>query len=393
MPNTLGGSTLDFQRLNDAHASKCGALRRFAAPVHQFNGTNPPRFVAPLIALLLLVLGGRAQAQNAREDFLKLIDRPRVPLAPSIQPTTRPAPAGMDIAHFTYAADAQNRVPGLILKPAGISGRSPVVIVLHGTGGTKESEMKYMTELANKGFIAVAIDGRYHGERAASGKGSAEYQDAIVKAWRDTSPTKEHPFFYDTAWDVMRLIDYLSTRDDIDPSRIGLTGISKGGVETYFTAAIDPRVSVSVPFIGVQSFNWALENNDWQGRIGTISTAFATITKESGIDKADSNFVRKFYDRAVPGIYGEFDGPAMLGLICPRPLMMVNSDSDNHTPLAGVKLCIDAAEKDYKAANASDHFVAKIQAKTGHKVNPDSQTEAVEFFAKWLKPQVATAQN
>ena len=41
----------------------------------------------------------------------------------------------------------------------------------------------------------------------------------------------------------MRLVDYLATRDDVDARRIGLTGISKGGIETYFTAAVDKRIA------------------------------------------------------------------------------------------------------------------------------------------------------
>jgi cephalosporin-C deacetylase-like acetyl esterase len=97
-------------------------------------------------------------------------------------------------------------------------------------------------KLAEVGFIAVAIDAPYHGERK-SGKGETDYDDAIIRAYRGSG---EHPFFYDTVFDVMRLVDYLSTRDDVDASRIGLIGISKGGVETYLTAAVDPRISVAV---------------------------------------------------------------------------------------------------------------------------------------------------
>ena len=48
-----------------------------------------------------------------------------------------------------------------------------------------------------------------------------------------------------------QLIDYLETRDDVDPMRIGAIGISKGGVETYFAAAADTRIVVAVPCIPV----------------------------------------------------------------------------------------------------------------------------------------------
>src|SRR5204862_5515630 len=109
-------------------------------------------------------------------------------------------------------------------------------------------------------------------------------------------------FFFDTVWDVMRLIDYLQTRNDVDAQRIGLMGISKGGIEAYLAAAADTRIAAAVPCIGVQSFNWALEHDAWQSRIGPIQSAFDAAAKEAGIDKPDGNFVREFYARVAPGI-------------------------------------------------------------------------------------------
>ena len=102
--------------------------------------------------------------------------------------------------------------------------------------------------------------------------------------------------------------------------------------------------------------------------------------------KPDSAFVQKFYDRVVPGIYSEFDGPEMLKLIAPRPLLVINSDSDNHTPLPGVIECTDAAQKVYAADKAEDHFAAIIQKNTGHQVKPESERAAIDWFVRWLKP-------
>jgi hypothetical protein len=172
----------------------------------------------------------------------------------------------------------------------------------------------------------------------------------------------------------------------VDASRIGLIGISKGGIETYLAAAADPRIAVAVPCIGVESFSWALKNNGWQGRIGTIQSAFDVIAKENGVAKPDSAFVQKFYDCVVPGIYSEFDGPQMLALIAPRPLLMINSDSDNHTPLPGVIECTNAAQKVYAADGATNNFAVIIQKNTGHQVKPESERAAIEWFVKWLKP-------
>ncbi len=332
-------------------------------------------------AIVFYILAtGCAHVQNPRADFLKLIDRPRVALAPQIEKLS--ATNGIEQFHFSFSSDARNRVPGILMKPANSQGRLPVVIALHGTGGSKANMISLCRKLADVGFIAVAIDGPYHGERK-SGKGETDYDNAIVRAFHGSG---EHPFFYDTVWDVMRLVDYLSTRDDVDTNRIGLTGISKGGIETIFTATADSRIAVAVPFIGVQSFSWALKNNDWQGRIGTIQPAFDTIAKENGVTKPDSAFVQKFYDRIVPGIYSEFDGPKILPLIAPRPLLVISSDLDKNNPLPGLEECVAAAQKTYAADDATNNFAVIIQKNTGHQVKPESEHAAIEWFVKWLKP-------
>jgi dienelactone hydrolase len=330
---------------------------------------------------LCCLAAGCAHTPGTRADFLKIIDHPRVALAPQVGPMS--GANDLEQFHFSFASDASDRVPGILLKSKNFSGLRPVVIVMHGTGGRKEDELPLLRRLAEKGFVAVAIDGRYHGERALEGKGSASYQKAIVRAWNGSG---EHPFFYDTVWDIMRLVDYLQTRDDVDAKRIGLTGISKGGIETIFTAAMDRRITVAVPFIGVQSFEWALQNNDWQGRIGTIQDAFNTIAKEENVARPDSTFVQKFYDRVVPGIYSEFDGPEILPLIAPRPLLVIGGDLDKNNPLPGLEECVAAAEKIYAADNATNNFAVIIQKNTGHQVKPESERAAIEWFVKWLKP-------
>jgi dienelactone hydrolase len=328
----------------------------------------------------------RAEARPApaasRQAFLKLIDRPRV--EPEVEENQMPAPPGMLQSHVVFSSQADQRVPVLLLKPDGIKPgtKLPVVIVLHGTGGKKEGNLGLMKTLAGKGFMAVAPDGRYHGERCAKGSGTADYYAAIAQAFKDG---RSHPWLYDTVYDVMRLIDYLQTRPDVDPRRIALLGFSKGGMETYLAAAADQRIAVAIPCIGVQSYRYALENNQWKGRIGTVQGAADAAAKEAGVPTIDTDFVKRFYDRVVPGIYDSFDGPAMLPLIAPRPLLVINGDSDDKTPLPGVKLAAEAARAAYQKAGVPDHFVLNIQENTGHRVNPESTKQAVEWVEKWLK--------
>lgn len=335
-----------------------------------------------LLALALLSLAATSSpATDSRADFLKLIQHRRVSLAPQVEDL--PATNGLAQFHFSFAADKAQRVTGVLMKEERSRGRRPVVIALHGTGGSKANLLALGRKLATNGFVAVAIDGRYHGERRGAGKGTTEYQDAIVAAWHDS---QEHPLYYDTVWDVMRLLDYLGTRKDVDAKRIGLIGISKGGIEAYLAAAVDQRIAVVVPCLGVQSFRWALDNNAWPARVGTIQSAFDAVAQGERVTAPDVAFAKTFYDRVVPGIYGEFDGPAMLPLIAPRPLLVINGDSDSRTPLPGLKECTDAAEIAFRAAGAEDRFAVRIQENTAHQVTPDSERAAIEWFVRWLKP-------
>ncbi len=326
-----------------------------------------------------------AHAGSTRDAFLKLIDRPRVPPAPETVPMA--SPASFEQVHFTYAAEAGVRVPGILIKQKSAAGQPtkklPVVIALHGTGGNKESQIALMKELAGKGFLTVAIDSRYHGERTQAGSGSVEYNQAILRTYRTG---KEHPFLYDTVWDVMRLIDYLETRPDVDAARIGMIGFSKGGMEIYLAAAVDPRISVAVPCIGVQSFRWALDHDSWRSRVGTFQAAIDSAARDAGVPRVDAAFVRQFYDRVAPAIYGEFDGPAMLPLIAPRPLLTINGGADARTPVPGLMECIAAAKKAYADAGASGKFESIIQENTGHQVKSPARQSAIAWFVRWLKP-------
>jgi dipeptidyl aminopeptidase/acylaminoacyl peptidase len=56
-------------------------------------------------------------------------------------------------------------------------------------------------------------------------------------------------------WDGMRAIDYLTSRSDIDPQRIGFTGCSGGGTVTSYVMALDDRVACAAPACYLTSFH------------------------------------------------------------------------------------------------------------------------------------------
>ena len=72
-----------------------------------------------------------------------------------------------------------------------------------------------------------------------------------------------------TLWDSARIIDWLTSLPDVDPTRIGATGVSLGGMQAWLLAAADPRLSAAAPLIGVQSFSYAAENDAWRARAGS----------------------------------------------------------------------------------------------------------------------------
>jgi dienelactone hydrolase len=339
------------------------------------------------VAILMAVSQPAAQTPaklaqpDVRADFLRLINRRRVPLA--AHTTARLDSARYAAQHITFASEASERVPGILLKSADSKGRRPVVVVLHGTGAKKEEQLPLLRTLADRGFVAIAIDARYHGERATTDSPIDEYTDALLESYRTG---RGRPYMYDTVWDTMRLIDYLVTRDDVDPARIGLMGLSKGGTETYLTAAVDRRVAVAVPVIGVQGFKWALDHDAWQARAATFQAVLEGAAKDAGQEKVDAALVPKFYARVAPGIDGEFDAPAMLPLIAPRPLLVITGELDPRTPLLGVQECVTAAERAYAGQQAVERLGLYVQPGAGHVFTPVAELVTADWFVRWLAP-------
>ena len=232
---------------------------------------------------------------EAKKAFVTLLDRPKVPLDVKVEKPD----SFNDVLlteHLSIASEKKGdgtieRVPLILVHPEGdlsidnglrrpterppviqaqrksLSRRRPVVIALHGTGGNKEGMRSWLVNLAKRGIIGVAINAqlpRRPLRQTPPGRDGLRRRHHPSLEVRPTQP-QEHPFYYDTCWDLWRTVDYLVSRDDVDPKRIGMLGISMGGIETWLAASVDDRIAVAVPAISVQSFRWSLENEDWQG--------------------------------------------------------------------------------------------------------------------------------
>jgi hypothetical protein len=163
----------------------------------------------------------------------------------------------------------------------------------------------------------------------------------------------------------MRAIDYLQSRPEVDPARIGMTGRSGGGAYTWYTAALDERIRVAVPVAGITD----LRNHVIDGTVkGHCDCMFMVNTHR--------------WD------YGQ-----LAALIAPRPLLIANSDKDPIFPLDGVVRIHSAVARIYALHKASERLGLLI-TEGPHKDTQDLQVPAFRWFNRFLKneePLITTA--
>jgi cephalosporin-C deacetylase-like acetyl esterase len=158
-------------------------------------------------------------------------------------------------------------VTGNLYLPKNLSGPSPGVIGTCGhssNGKAAEAYQSFAQGLARLGYICFIIDPIGQGERlqytqdhqtSKIGVGVNEHLHAgnqqflvgdFLGAWH--------------AWDAIRALDYLLTRPEVDPKRVGVTGNSGGGTLTTWLCGLDDRWSMAAPACFVTSFRRNLEN-------------------------------------------------------------------------------------------------------------------------------------
>lgn len=324
--------------------------------------------------------------EKVGSDFKTLLQRPAGDFRPSFQSFI--TDTVLIEKGFIYTEETE-KVPVLIYKPVTPGLKSfPVVICLHGTGGSKEDESikNMLYKFSKMGIMGVAIDARYHGERIQGGANKSEqYVEAITRAWKNSDAHKQqHPFYYDTVYDLWRLTDYLITRLDVQVNRIGMMGISMGGIETWMAASVDKRIKVAVPVIAAQSFKWSLENNAWQGRAGTIWKVHERAARDLGDTTVTKENVSLVWTKIVPGITEEFDCPSMIRLFAPRPLLLLNNEKDQNCPLQGAQLAFRAATDVYKSKNTLNKLKIHITPNELHRFLPEHAEMTIAWFKKWL---------
>jgi predicted amidohydrolase/dienelactone hydrolase len=156
-----------------------------------------------------------AEQRAAHERTVACFRRGAGTLSPPAEPVRVPY-AGSTLAAYL-------RVP---------PGRPPVVIMIPGLDSVKEELQATAEYLLARGLAVIAIDG--------PGQGEASYELAIEPAYERVATAAA---------------DYLKGRDDLDPGRIGVFGVSLGGYYAARSAAYEPRVRAAVALAGPYRFD------------------------------------------------------------------------------------------------------------------------------------------
>lgn len=357
-------------------------------------------FRALAVTLSLLVVGAvgcRAQTPAAvsqsgvttREEFRKLVlaDRKPGPLNPASLSVMEVGAARVERVRFTPEEGQDATV--VIYRPKA-EGKYPAIVLQHFLGGSKDHPVIGIVanNLVSKGFLVAAMDGRYRGERQRG----TSLEAAMTQALRTG---KGHPFLIDTAYDITRLVDVLAARPDVDPQRIGMTGISEGGILTWMCAAMDDRIRVAVPIIGVTCFGDCFNQlgPESAARIKLFEPVLQEYAKAQGGKPVDGELLRSAWERLVPGMLDRFDSGKMLPLIAPRPLLILSHENDELFPIDGARKVYAEVKPRYQELKAEDRLDFRVAPKLKHAGANFQDLAAMfqelngmaEWMVKWLK--------
>ena len=245
------------------------------------------------------------------------------------------------------------------------NGHAPYPAILfplgHERGGkTNQTWQQLLGSLATKGFVALTWDPIGQGERLQI------YDDDLGQSKVGNSTTEhtvvgtqcmlvgDHLARY-TIWDGMRALDYLLSRKEVDPARIGLTGNSGGGTHTAYIAALDDRIQVAAPSCYITS---------WHLMLDTIGPQDAEQTFPLWLQEG-------------------LDYPDYLYAFAPKPYLLLSAIRD-FFPIAGARETFAEAEKVYSAIGAKEKL-GMFEADDGHGYNKTRRLAAYDWFGRWLK--------
>ncbi len=283
------------------------------------------------------------------------------PLNPRILGTLKKE--GYSIEKVVFESRPKFYVTGCLFLPAQRSSKSPAILNVIGHTDIAFRSPFYqhlILNLVRKGFIVFAVDPVGQGERL-------QYFDPELQRSLVGGSTAEHSYFGRQCfltgssaaryfvWDGIRAIDYLVSRPEVDPDRIGVTGISGGGTQTSYIAALDDRVVAAAPTCYIAGFRRLLESIGPQDAEQNLNEGLL-----HGIDHADYLEVR-----------------------APRPTMVVSTTRDFFS-IQGARETYAEAKMAFRMLGAGDNL-SMVEDDFGHGYTKKTLEAIYRFFQQYLK--------
>ena len=234
----------------------------------------------------------------------------------------------------------------------------PAILYVCGHGGVKKDGVSYGNKVhyrhhgawfARHGYACLTIDSLQLGEIEAIHHGTYKYK---MWWWNNRGYSSANV----EAWNCIRALDYLQSRKEVDPQRLGVTGRSGGGAYSWWIASIDDRIKAAVPVAGITD----LENHVVDGTVE---------------GHCDCMFMVNTY---------RWDYPLVAAMVAPRPLMISNTDQDRIFPLDGVVRTNEKVRKVYELHKAGNDLGLLITPGP-HKDTQELRVPAFRWFNKYLK--------
>lgn len=276
---------------------------------------------------------------------------------------------GWRIEKFVFWNGVDSEVPGYIAIPEDGRARHPAILTMHGHSSSKENMFGYEPTsqdvaemLVKRGYVVAGIDGYFNGER--KGQGPAGEMERMQRGTdQEMSLFKLNLWLGRTLWgmmlrDELMALDYLASRPEVDPARIGAQGMSMGSTRAWWLGAIDDRVKAVV---GVACF-----------------TRYEDLI---AIRELRAHGIYYF----VPGLLKHFDSEGVMALLAPRPFLALTGDRDAGSPPEGMKKLDAILTRLYRLHGVPERFRSVIYPETGHVYNDDMKQKMAEWFDRYLK--------
>ena len=302
--------------------------------------------------------------KRVRDHFMTAIGglpEERTPL--NVQCTGSVDRGGFTIEKLIYESLPEFYVTAALYVPKGIVSPQPAVVFVHGHSDLGKSYPVYQAvcvDLAANGFVVLAVDPPGQGERF-------QYFDAVKGERIIGGCTTEHTYAglqftlggasigRHFIWDVMRGIDYLETRPEVDPTRIGLTGNSGGGTQSCLLMMSEPRFASSVPCTFVMTLESYMKTGQAQ----------------------DS-------EQIVPGCFANGpDHDDYITAMAPKPVL-IGAAAYDYFPIEGAIEAVDRAKRIYSLYGAEDRVDIAI-APTRHEYSSYLREACVNWYKRHFR--------